>query len=122
MSKKEKAEKPEKAGKAEEKETKETKETKGAKEAKGEVKPPEEAPAEEVKEVKKVAKGKIKRKKRIDKKIYTLYKIEGNAATRLRPFCERCGPGYFMADHGNRYACGHCGFTRYKVSEQVQVS
>jgi ribosomal protein S27AE len=19
-----------------------------------------------------------------------------------------------MADHGNRFACGHCGFTRYK--------
>jgi small subunit ribosomal protein S27Ae len=84
--------------------------------------PPEpEAAAEEVKEeAKKPAKGKIQRKKRIGKKIYTVYKIEGETATRLRPFCERCGPGYFMADHGNRFACGHCGFTRYKVTEQAQ--
>ncbi|MGD8505993.1 MAG: hypothetical protein PVF15_04950 [Candidatus Bathyarchaeota archaeon] len=36
---------------------------------------------------------------------------------RMLPFCERCGPGYFMADHGNRYTCGHCGFTRYKPAE-----
>ncbi|MEM2102737.1 MAG: 30S ribosomal protein S27ae [Candidatus Bathyarchaeia archaeon] len=54
------------------------------------------------------------------KKIYTLYKIEGEAITRVRPFCERCGPGYFMADHGNRFACGHCGFTRYKVAETAE--
>lgn len=80
-----------------------------------------EAPAEEAKEeAKKPAKGKIQKKKRIDKKIYTIYKIEGETATRLRPFCERCGPGYFMADHGNRFACGHCGFTRYKVTESGQ--
>ncbi|MEE8632135.1 MAG: 30S ribosomal protein S27ae, partial [Candidatus Bathyarchaeia archaeon] len=31
----------------------------------------------------------------------------------LRPFCERCGPGYFMANHGDRHTCGNCGFTRY---------
>jgi len=42
------------------------------------------------------------------------YKIEGNEVARNRPSCERCGPGYFMADHGNRYTCGHCGLTRYK--------
>ena len=67
-------------------------------------------------EAKKPAKGKIQKKKRIEKKIHTIYKIEGESVTRLRPFCERCGPGYFMADHGNRFACGHCGFTRYKVT------
>ena len=83
--------------------------------------PKPEAAVEEVKEeAKKPAKGKVKRKKRIGKKIHTIYKIEGATATRLRPFCERCGPGYFMADHGNRFACGHCGFTRYKVTEQAQ--
>ena len=44
---------------------------------------------------------------------YQYYKIEAGKLTRLRPFCERCGPGYFMADHGDRYTCGNCGFTRY---------
>jgi small subunit ribosomal protein S27Ae len=48
------------------------------------------------------------------KPAYTHYKVDATGLTRLRPFCERCGPGYFMADHGDRFACGHCGFTRYK--------
>jgi len=51
------------------------------------------------------------------KGIFSHYKIEGEKLERLLPFCERCGPGYFMADHGDRYTCGHCGFTRYKRAE-----
>jgi len=47
-----------------------------------------------------------------------LYKIEGEKVTRLRPTCERCGPGYFMGNHKDRYTCGHCGFTRYKQVEK----
>ncbi len=57
------------------------------------------------------AEGKGKKK---EKGLGTMYKVEGEKATRLRPTCERCGPGYFMADHHDRYTCGHCGFTRYK--------
>lgn len=49
-----------------------------------------------------------------EKKGHEYYKIEGQELKRLRPSCERCGPGYFMADHGNRYTCGACGLTRYK--------
>ncbi len=50
-------------------------------------------------------------------RIFSRYKIEREKLVRLLPFCERCGPGYFMADHGDRYTCGHCGFTRYKHPE-----
>jgi len=57
-----------------------------------------------------------KAKKR-EKGAFSRYKIEGGRLARLLPFCERCGPGYFMADHGDRYTCGHCGFTRYKRAE-----
>jgi small subunit ribosomal protein S27Ae len=57
-------------------------------------------------------------KKKEEKGIHALYKIEGEKATRLRPICERCGPGYFMANHKDRYTCGHCGFTRYKQVEK----
>jgi small subunit ribosomal protein S27Ae len=53
-------------------------------------------------------------KKKKQKGVNTLYKIENDKVTRLRPTCERCGSGYFMANHKNRYTCGHCGFTRYK--------
>jgi len=76
--------------------------------------PPEEAP----KEVPKPEKAKREKKKKIGKKIFKLYQLEPDKVVRLRPVCERCGPGYFMADHGNRYTCGHCGFTKYKPSEK----
>ncbi|MCW4018421.1 MAG: 30S ribosomal protein S27ae [Candidatus Bathyarchaeota archaeon] len=60
----------------------------------------------------KAAKAEKKSKKQAG--LGSLYKIEGEKVSRLRPTCERCGPGYFMADHHDRYTCGHCGFTRYK--------
>jgi small subunit ribosomal protein S27Ae len=55
-----------------------------------------------------------KKAKKEEKGIYAIYKVEGDKVARLRPTCERCGPGYFMADHHDRFTCGHCGFTRYK--------
>lgn len=84
--------------------------------------PDKKAVEEEVKEEKKIEKPakteKPQKKKREEKGIFSLYKIESDKVARLRPTCERCGPGYFMADHGNRYTCGHCGFTRYKPAEK----
>jgi len=50
--------------------------------------------------------------------VYTYYRIEGNDLDRRIPFCNRCGKGYFMADHGNRYACGRCGFTVFKSRKE----
>lgn len=67
------------------------------------------APVEEKKPEKKV-KPKAP-KKRIQ--VHKLYKVEGEALTRLRKECPRCGRGYFMAQHGNRLTCGHCGYTVY---------
>ncbi len=83
----------------------------------------EEAPAEQpvVEEKKaevkpaKVEKAKKEKKKKQEKGVHAMYKIEGDKVSRTRPTCERCGPGYFMADHKDRYTCGHCGFTRYKT-------
>lgn len=81
---------------------------------------PEEAKPEEKKEVKpqKVEKAKKEKKKKKEKGAHALYKIEGEKVARLRPTCERCGTGYFMGDHNDRYTCGHCGFTRYKRAEK----
>ncbi|UCF44991.1 MAG: 30S ribosomal protein S27ae [Candidatus Bathyarchaeota archaeon] len=82
----------------------------------------EEAPAEEQEkeEVRppKVEKAKTEKKKKEERGVHALYKIEGEKVTRLRPTCERCGPGYFMANNQDRYTCGHCGFTRYKQAEK----
>jgi small subunit ribosomal protein S27Ae len=79
---------------------------------------PAEAPKEEVKPAKLEKAPKPEKKKKEEKGVFKLYNIENDKLTRLRPTCERCGPGYFMADHGNRYTCGHCGFTRYKPAKE----
>jgi len=79
----------------------------------------EEAPAAapaaaEVATAKKAEKGKKEKKHKQEKGVHAMYKVESDKVSRARPTCERCGPGYFMADHHDRYTCGHCGFTRYK--------
>jgi small subunit ribosomal protein S27Ae len=71
---------------------------------------------EEEKKVEKPEKPEKKKKK--EKGAFSLYTVENDKLTRLRPTCERCGSGYFMADHGDRYTCGHCGFTRYKPADK----
>ncbi len=58
-------------------------------------------------------KPKAKSKKK-ESGVHSMYKVESDKVNRARPTCERCGPGYFMGDHHDRYTCGHCGFTRYK--------
>jgi len=72
------------------------------------------AAAEAAAPAKKAEKGKRPKKHKEEKGVKAMYKVEGDKFTRARPTCERCGPGYFMADHHDRYTCGHCGFTRYK--------
>ena len=86
---------------------------------KEEAKPAREE-AKKVEEKKEVKPQKVEKEKKDkqEKGAQALYKIEGDKATRLRPTCERCGTGYFMGDHSDRYTCGHCGFTRYKRAEK----
>ncbi len=54
-------------------------------------------------------------KKKKEKPVSAYYKLEKNRLVRILPTCDRCGSGYFMADHKDRYSCGHCGFTRFKT-------
>jgi len=70
---------------------------------------PAEAPAEEKKPEKKEKPKAPKRRIQAHK----LYRVDGNSLSRLRKECPRCGKGYFMAQHGNRLTCGHCGYTVY---------
>jgi small subunit ribosomal protein S27Ae len=103
--------KAESAEKGKEKEKEPVKGQPEAEEAKVEEEEAEEKPA--AKPVKK----RTEKKRRIDKKIHTYYKLGDQGLARLRPFCERCGQGFFMADHGDRFTCGHCGFSRYKQTQ-----
>jgi len=52
------------------------------------------------------------------KKTHELYEEKDGKLVRKRQFCNRCGRGYFMADHGDRLTCGHCGFTIFKSQEK----
>ena len=52
------------------------------------------------------------------KKIHEHYEMKDGKLERKRPFCNRCGRGYFMADHGDRYTCGHCGLTMFKSQKK----
>ena len=44
------------------------------------------------------------------------FKVEGNKITRNRRHCPKCGPGVFIAEHKDRFSCGKCGYTEFKVS------
>lgn len=55
-----------------------------------------------------------RRKKRDKSKKYELYEVRDENVKRLRKSCPRCGPGIFMGDHGERLACGKCGYTEFK--------
>lgn len=45
---------------------------------------------------------------------WKLYIVKDGKVIRKNKFCPRCGPGVFMADHGDRWACGKCGYTEWK--------
>ena len=44
-----------------------------------------------------------------------LYSVDGQGkATTTHHHCPRCGPGAFMGEHKDRFACGKCGYTEFK--------
>lgn len=42
------------------------------------------------------------------------FKVEGDSLKRLKKSCPECGDGFFMAEHKDRFTCGHCGHTETK--------
>ena len=36
------------------------------------------------------------------------YEVSGDAVSRTKPVCPKCGPGVFMATHKDRTSCGKC--------------
>jgi len=55
-----------------------------------------------------------------EKGVWTYYEIKDGKLIRKLPFCERCGAGVFMADHGDRWQCGKCGLTIYKAAQEAR--
>jgi len=46
---------------------------------------------------------------------YKKYQISGETFTRSGRVCPKCGPGVFMGEHKDRFACGKCGFMERKA-------
>lgn len=56
--------------------------------------------------------GKKPHKNKPTSKKYSLYKISGDKVEKAK-HCPRCGPGIFLAKHGNRLYCGKCHYTEF---------
>jgi small subunit ribosomal protein S27Ae len=62
---------------------------------------------------KKAAKGGKKPGKK-HQKLAQVYVVEGGSIKKKNKFCPKCGPGFFMGDHKDRWSCGACGYMEKK--------
>ena len=44
-----------------------------------------------------------------------LYEVSGETLSRTHKPCPKCGPGIFLAEHGDRRSCGKCGYSESKA-------
>lgn len=58
-------------------------------------------------------KGGKKGGKKTQKK-YKMYEVSGDTVKRKNKSCPKCGPGIFLAEHKDRWACGKCGYMEKK--------
>jgi len=42
------------------------------------------------------------------------YEVTGDTLKRKNKICPKCGPGVFLAEHKDRWACGKCGYMEKK--------
>jgi len=88
----------------------------GPEEAKKKAPQPAAAPPEEVKKKSTQPSGggaqEVKKKK--TRGLSSYYKIEGGTLQRKLKTCPRCGPGVFLAEHYDRFACGKCGYAEFR--------
>jgi small subunit ribosomal protein S27Ae len=49
---------------------------------------------------------------------YNRYDVKDNKVVRKNRSCPRCGDGIFLAEHGDRFSCGACGYTEWKKKSQ----
>ena len=42
------------------------------------------------------------------------YKIEGDKIDRTHRTCPKCGDGFYLGEHYDRYVCGNCHYTIFK--------
>lgn len=57
--------------------------------------------------------GKDAPKKKAAKNIIKHYKISGDKLEKPKT-CPKCGDGYILAEHKDRFSCGNCFYTEFK--------
>ena len=62
-----------------------------------------------------MAKRKVKNRK--PSQTWKKYKIDNDKIVRAK-CCPRCGQGYFLADHKDRWYCGHCKYVEIKNKKE----
>ncbi|MCS7126150.1 MAG: 30S ribosomal protein S27ae [Aigarchaeota archaeon] len=48
-------------------------------------------------------------------KLWKKYSLKDGVLVKRSVFCPRCGGGYIMAEHEDRYYCGNCHYTQFKT-------
>ncbi|MCX6709603.1 MAG: 30S ribosomal protein S27ae [Candidatus Woesearchaeota archaeon] len=57
---------------------------------------------------------KSEKKKAKTTKVYSYYTASGSSLERKKRTCPKCGDGFFMSEHKDRFSCGKCGYTEFK--------
>ena len=57
------------------------------------------------------------RRKRKPIKTADFFEKKGDSLERKRKSCPKCGQGFFMAKHSNRWTCGKCSYCEF-ISEE----
>ena len=52
--------------------------------------------------------------------IWNVFEKSGEALTRKNHSCPKCGQGFFMAKHKDRWSCGQCHYTEFLTSSEQQ--
>lgn len=51
--------------------------------------------------------------------VWDIYEKKGGKVERRNKFCPKCGSGFFMAKHSNRWACGNCHYCEFVTSKKI---
>jgi len=46
-------------------------------------------------------------------KVSSTYEVSSDSVKKKTQDCPKCGPGFRMAKHANRNACGKCAYTEF---------
>jgi len=58
------------------------------------------------------------RRKRKPVQTWSFFTKKGDSMDRNRKSCPKCGQGFFMAKHSDRWTCGKCSYVEFKSASK----